>query len=1323
MKETIDQKNKIIKSFCVIGLNPDQLNNYYDDEKPNSYVQNIDLLVKKMPTTKNILTFGKEKEEKWYRVMKDSDTWLRVKYTKRYDNPITDFKIMGCKYDDSENYLLIDKKYIKDNNYYPIRVTKINDNNEDNEEIKILGEYKPMFLENDICDNNFVKFSKEFNVKEIMNLSVKNKAGVILVSRDYNNLPLKYIKIQYLDDNNYQFQKSIYKSGFSKIYNPEVLDQYPPVDSYNNSIAMFCFPEGINIREEKDTPKKFNFVLTDEVGERTFASALIFWEKLNDDIRKSIVPIYNEQIEKTQEEIENEKKENEEKGEKDKEIKPFKLKNYYIPKAICILSRFPFFSNNILFLKELYKIFNSSSTNILLERAICGYVDSLYKQSYNQLIRFTIRKQIIDFYFIPNYGKEWDINDQYLETLFRVLSIDIISTAWQGLLLEKQLFLLCSSKETLLQVAHSFITLLFPFKWIHTYIPILPQKLKAFVESPMPLIFGIPFKIDVNELPEDSLIINIEKNCFENYRQEIPKLTGKLKVVLDKKLKNLKDKYQIENPIDANIWMEYLEEVEPQKIPENINKIDCGEIRDVFFDVFIHMFKNCSKYFNSDKNKNKDIDKDKDKENKNEQEEDEEEEEEPIEFKRETFLRDNGSTGEESFLSLFCDTALFSQFISSISIKHRDSSTAFFFECIKNGKGKNQVFLPNIIPKEIILAPSIIIDNINQEYYHFPKLDPKYYIKYEAPLRPYKSKFIFQKDEWCYNPLKLKKKEWPNYFLYLVYEIWYNFFSFSVHFYEKEKSKELMNYAIFLLQDLIQKKIVPTRNLFSKLFKACGRNQLSSYTKTVLSLVNNVYKKSSSILFQNAYLNGYYALTGNINSNSNNSINISLTHSIFNVTNIKNIIINNKKSQNIDFYKNIDDYIFLTEIYCPFCTTNIQKIKFISMEELLAGFNKDINKKDSICPFCLNAITPYIYYLNMKEKKIDIQKFELLTPYKIINEIDEINKNFGEYYFYLNNKDNYNKMDDIYKSIIFYFKLFDLPLFVLSIENDEGKFEENILKEINENFTRKNNAQRKGAKERISPDKRTKQHIDTSEDNKSLDSFSNITGKSSNNLGTSFLGKELWKDIILQNKDKITLTGDKIGVGNKNVLSNRIKYMKSVLTDITSYFVSYYKEKLETFLNENGFYNEIKEKDSLSIINTTNTNTNISNIDNNEKDSQIIDEKKNTIKKTRPQSYDKKRYEGLSSDNYNKKKNINDNNNLINYESNAFDAIIKENREGLENSTDRKKGEIPQGFNYINQLNDPNDMRAKGFGSSIKRFFSFKKKTKNNNVNKFRESK
>ena len=177
--------------------------------------------------------------------------------------------------------------------------------------------------------------------------------------------------------------------------------------------------------------------------------------------------------------------------------------------------------------------------------------------------------------------------------------------------------------------------------------------------------------------------------------------------------------------------------------------------------------------------------------------------------------------------------------------------------------------------------------------------------------------------------------------------------------------------------------------------------------------------------------------------------------------------------------------------------------------------------------------------------------------------------------------------------------------------------------------------------------------------------------------------------------------------------------MKLVLSDITSYFISYYKEKLNIFLNEGGFYNEIKE--SLS----TNTNSNISNIDNNDKDNPFTDEnqKKNKIRKTRPQSCDRKRFECFNNEDYHKNNN-NYNNNFINYESNAFDAIIKQNREdgeeeGEGNNSDRKRGKLREGFNYINQLNDPNDVRSKGFGSTIKKFFSFKKKAKNidNNIN------
>ena len=235
MKTTLDKKNKIIKSFCVVGLNEEQLHIYNDSEKSKKYIQNIDILVKKIQTTKNQLIRG---DEKWFRAMKDSDTWFRIQYTQQYNLPITDFKMVGCKYDENENCLLIDKKYINQG-YYPIRITIVKDNeesistanssgNNDNNNLKdivsILNEYIPSNKEN--ANNNFIKIPKEFNAKEIMNMPVKNNAGVILVNRKYNNLPLSLIKIKYLKDNNYQFHRTKHKmSPFKYKYKPEILDQ------------------------------------------------------------------------------------------------------------------------------------------------------------------------------------------------------------------------------------------------------------------------------------------------------------------------------------------------------------------------------------------------------------------------------------------------------------------------------------------------------------------------------------------------------------------------------------------------------------------------------------------------------------------------------------------------------------------------------------------------------------------------------------------------------------------------------------------------------------------------------------------------------------------------------------------------------------------------------------------------------------------------------------------------------------------------------------------------------------------------------------------
>ena len=69
MERLNDIKKKIIKSFCVVGLDETKLQKYNEEDSKLRFIKDIDILVKKLPTDKN-LYFSKNKEQKWYRVMK-----------------------------------------------------------------------------------------------------------------------------------------------------------------------------------------------------------------------------------------------------------------------------------------------------------------------------------------------------------------------------------------------------------------------------------------------------------------------------------------------------------------------------------------------------------------------------------------------------------------------------------------------------------------------------------------------------------------------------------------------------------------------------------------------------------------------------------------------------------------------------------------------------------------------------------------------------------------------------------------------------------------------------------------------------------------------------------------------------------------------------------------------------------------------------------------------------------------------------------------------------------------------------------------------------
>lgn len=201
------------------------------------------------------------------------------------------------------------------------------------------------------------------------------------------------------------------------------------------------------------------------------------------------------------------------------------------------------------------------------------------------------------------------------------------------MLLERKIFILCKSKTILNQICLGLISLIFPFKWNHVLIPVLPYKCKGCADAFVPLIMGICFNININDLPEDSIVINIETNSLVKYIEKIPKFPQKLEQKLLKNLEKYKNKFN--NPIDV-LKIQYCDEVFNYcETTAGKVKFNTIEIRNFFFEFFLFLFSNIEKYFTLSDEKDS-IDQIKN-----------------IIFNREIFLKEHNSTDVNIFFNIF----------------------------------------------------------------------------------------------------------------------------------------------------------------------------------------------------------------------------------------------------------------------------------------------------------------------------------------------------------------------------------------------------------------------------------------------------------------------------------------------------------------------------------------------------------------------------------------------------------------------------------------------------------------------------------------------
>ncbi|XP_050365548.1 uncharacterized protein LOC126784096 [Argentina anserina] len=98
-------------------------------------------------------------------------------------------------------------------------------------------------------------------------------------------------------------------------------------------------------------------------------------------------------------------------------------------------------------------------------------------------------------------------------TICRVLSVESILALLAGVLLEKQVIVVCPNLGVLSATVLSLIPMIRPFQWQSLMLPVLPGKMLDFLDAPVPFIIGIEqVPADLKKKTSDPVVINVVKD-------------------------------------------------------------------------------------------------------------------------------------------------------------------------------------------------------------------------------------------------------------------------------------------------------------------------------------------------------------------------------------------------------------------------------------------------------------------------------------------------------------------------------------------------------------------------------------------------------------------------------------------------------------------------------------------------------------------------------------------------------------------------------------------------------------------------------------------
>ena len=187
----------------------------------------------------------------------------------------------------------------------------------------------------------------------------------------------------------------------------------------------------------------------------------------------------------------------------------------FLPKCVVVLSTYPYLMAFREYLTQLNRLSKIGEMTLPIERYItniCCEIPAPPPGSFE--VQTTILDSIIKIWSPPhNQPIPWV--SLPFSHLFECLDIDNIILVWRCLALERQVLLTSTQLSILTTGAEILLSLLFPMRWSHAYIPLLPHFLIPILSAPMPFLCGIN-KANLAEalydLSPECVVVDLDKN-------------------------------------------------------------------------------------------------------------------------------------------------------------------------------------------------------------------------------------------------------------------------------------------------------------------------------------------------------------------------------------------------------------------------------------------------------------------------------------------------------------------------------------------------------------------------------------------------------------------------------------------------------------------------------------------------------------------------------------------------------------------------------------------------------------------------------------------